>query len=97
MAISAKTIQHVHLTFWKAIDYAQKIDREFLHVECIQQTESINPSAGNDPMKQQRCVNITCYKCGQKVITGKTAPNQLVLVQGQIKKCQHSHISHQQQ
>ena len=57
-AISAKTIWHAHPTLKKAIDNAQKIEREFLLVEGIQQTEfdtvmSIQTSAGNDPLKQQ--------------------------------------------
>ena len=38
-AISSKTVRHVHPTLQKTIDYAQKIEREFLRVEGIQQTE----------------------------------------------------------
>ena len=36
--ISSKTIRHVHPTLQKAIGYAQKIEREFLLVEGIQQS-----------------------------------------------------------
>ena len=41
-------------------------------VEGIQQTEfdsvmSIDATAGNDPVRQQRVVTITCYKYGKKV------------------------------
>ena len=74
----------------KAIDYAQKIEREFLLVEGIQQTVShmvmsIDMTAGKGSMRQQRLANITGYKCGQKVVTEKTALVQLVQVQHQIK------------
>ena len=37
--ISSKTIQHAHLTLQKAIYYVQKVEREFLLVKGIQQTE----------------------------------------------------------
>ena len=37
--ISSKTIQHAHPTLQKAIDYVQKVEREFLLVKGIQQTE----------------------------------------------------------
>ena len=55
-AISAKTVRHLHPALQKAIDYAQKIESEFLLVEGIQLTyfdtvKSIDASAGNDPMK----------------------------------------------
>ena len=71
LAVSSKTIRHAHSTLEKAISYAQKIEREFLLVEGIQQTrvymvESIDAAAGNDPMRQQRLASLTCYKCSQK-------------------------------
>ena len=54
-----------------------KIEREFLLVERIQQTEfdcvmSIDVTPGNSTMRQQRVVSITCYKCSQNVIIEKT-------------------------
>ena len=27
---------------------------------------SIDMTAGNDPIRQQKLANVTCYKCGQK-------------------------------
>ena len=53
LAISFKSIKHLHPTLEIVIDYAQKIEREFLHVEGIQQTEfgilmPIDVTAGND-------------------------------------------------
>ena len=49
------------------IDYAEKIEREFLFVEGSQQTVFdmamlIDVSAGNDPKRQQRIATITCFK-----------------------------------
>ena len=38
-AVSSKTIWHAHATLQKAIDYVQKIEREFLLVEGIKQIE----------------------------------------------------------
>ena len=74
--ISSKTIWQSHQTLQKAIDYAQKVEREFSLVEGNQQKEfdsimSINAFAGNNPMIQQRVFTITCYECGPKVILGK--------------------------
>ena len=51
----------MHPTSQKAIDYKKKIKRKFLLVEIIQQTDtvmSIDVTAANDPMKQQRLANI---------------------------------------
>ena len=55
-----------------------EILKRILLVKRIQQTEFdevmlINGSASNNPMRQQRCANIACYKCGQKGITQKTS------------------------
>ena len=50
-AISSKTISHAHQTLQKAIDFVQKIEREFLLMEEIQQTEL--DTNENDPMRQQ--------------------------------------------
>ena len=57
-AITTKNTKHIYPTLPKAIDYMQKIDREFPCVEAIQQTEfqtvkPISTYVGNDPMKQQ--------------------------------------------
>ena len=46
----------------------------------MQQTEfdavmSVNSSTNNDPMRQERIANITCYKCRQKCHYGKGCPN----------------------
>ena len=46
----------MHPTLQRAIDYVQKIEREFLQIEGIQQTEfdmemSIDMTTGNDPMR----------------------------------------------
>ena len=68
-AIGFKTIWHVSPTLKKAIDYAQRIEREFLLVEALQQTEFdmvISIDAGNNPMRQQKVATITCYKCALK-------------------------------
>ena len=48
----------MYSTLQKSIDYAQKLEREFLLVELIQHTEfdsvmSIDTSTENDPMRQQ--------------------------------------------
>ena len=74
----------------KTIDYAQKIEREFLLVKGVQQRDfdivmSIDVTAGNDPMRQQRLANMTSYKCGYKGHYRKTALVQLVQVQAWIK------------
>ena len=66
LAISAQTMRHAHPTLQKAIDYAQKIEREFLLVEGIKQNEfdtvmSIDANAGNDPVRQQGLSNIKCF------------------------------------
>ena len=55
----------------------RRLKEIFLFVEGIQQTKfdsvmSINATAGNDPMRQQR---VTCYKCDQKVHYRKDCPN----------------------
>ena len=61
----------MHIRPYKNLLTVQKLEREFLLAEGIQQTEftmvmSNDPSASNDPMKQQQLEYITCYKCGQK-------------------------------
>ena len=66
----------------KTIAYVYKIGREFLPVEGIQQTEidmvkSIKEAAKNNPMRQGRLANVTCFKFRQKVIIEKVAPVQL--------------------
>ena len=58
LATNAKILCDGHLTLQKAIDYAQKVQREFLPVEDIQKTEldtvtSINVSADNEHMKNR--------------------------------------------
>ena len=55
--IGSKTIWHAHPTLHKAIDYMQKIIKEFLFMGGIQQTEfdslmSISTTTGNDQMRQ---------------------------------------------
>ena len=62
LEISAKTIRNAH-PIHKAMAHAQKIKREFLPVEGIQQMEfdkvmSIDAAAGNDPMTQERLADI---------------------------------------
>ena len=78
LAISSKSIRYAHPTVQKAIDHVQNIEREFLLVKGIQQTEfdtvmSIDTTAGNDPMRQCRLVTVICCKCGQKGHYKKTA------------------------
>ena len=70
-AIISKTIHHAHPTLQKPIEYVQKVEREFIHVERIQQTKfdsvmSIDAFTRNDPLRKKRVVTIMCYKCGQK-------------------------------
>ena len=36
---------------------------------------SINPVTRNDPMRQQRLANVTCYMCSQKGHYRKDSPN----------------------
>ena len=55
---------------------------EFLLVEGIQQTDfdmamSINMTTGNDPVRQQRLLNITCYRCGYKGHFRKDFPSSV--------------------
>ena len=62
LAIGCKTIRNVHPTQQRAIDYAQKIEREFSLAEGIQQTEFdmvmlIDMTTRNDPIGQQRLAN----------------------------------------
>ena len=62
-----KLLENTQSTPHKAIDFTQKVERQFLLVDSIQQTEfhtviSIDESAGNDPKKQQRLANITYWK-----------------------------------
>ena len=69
--IGTKTIQHVHQTLQNARDYLQKIETEFLLVEGIQKTEFysvmlIDVTVGNYPVRQQRVVTITFYKCDKR-------------------------------
>ena len=69
LAISSKIIRHAHPTLQKSTDYAQKIEIEFLLVKGIWLTDfnmvmSIDAATGNDPMRQQRLGNVTCYKYG---------------------------------
>ena len=59
----------MHLTLQKTIDHMQKIEREFLLLEGIQQTEfdtvmSIDTFAGNNLMRKQRLATITFFMCG---------------------------------
>ena len=80
LAISSKTIRPAHPTLQKAIDYVQKIEREFLLIKGVQQTEfdmilSINAITGNDSMRKQSLANITCCKCGQIGHHRKDCPN----------------------
>ena len=61
----------MHPPLQKAIYCAQKIETEFLLVEGIQQIEfdtvmSIDVTAGNNPMRQQRVATMTCYECCKK-------------------------------
>ena len=56
-ALSSKTIRYTHPILQNAIDYMQKIEREFLFVKEYQQTESdmvmpIDITARSDPMRQ---------------------------------------------
>ena len=56
LAISAKTMRLAHPTLQRTIDHAQKIEREQLLAERIQQTEfdtamSMDAIIGNDPMR----------------------------------------------
>ena len=45
----------------------------------------IDVTSGNDPMRQQTEGNTNCYKCCQKVITGKTVLIQLIQAKDHIK------------
>ena len=70
----------MHLFLQKAIDNAQKTEREFLLADGIQQTEFdtvmlIDVTIENAPMGQQRVAMITCYKCGEKGHYRKHCPN----------------------
>ena len=61
----------MHTQLYKRLMTAWKIEREFLLVEGIQQTEfdmvmSVSAVAGNEPMRQQRLETITWFKCRQK-------------------------------
>ena len=62
-AISAKTIRHVHPTLQKAIDYAQKFDREFPIVEGIHHTEVDSPNCVIAPNGSHRisCLSLTLF------------------------------------
>ena len=69
--ISAKTNSPAYPTLQKALDYVQKIEREIMLAEGIQQTEcdtvmSRDVAAGNDLMIWQMLENVTCFKCRQK-------------------------------
>ena len=73
----------MHPTFHKALDYAQKIERQFLLVDGIEQTESdtvmsINTRADNDLMRKQRLANIMHHKCRQKYHYRKDCPSTAV-------------------
>ena len=74
--MSVNTIWHVHSALQKAINYALKIEREFLVLEGIQQTNFdmvmlVDAVGGNDLMNQ----HITCFKCRQKGYYRKDCPN----------------------
>ena len=71
LAIGVKTIWHAYPTFKKSIDCVQKIEREFLFVEGIQEVEfdvikSFDAVAGNDQTRPQRSATITCFTCSHK-------------------------------
>ena len=50
---------------------------------------SIDDSAYNDPMTQQRLTNMAYYKCRQKIFTGKTALTLLALTEVKMKTLNH--------
>ena len=100
-ANNAEIIRHAHPTLQKAIDCAQKIERKFLLIDVIQQTEydtvmSSGANANNNLMRLQRLANITCDKY-RKVIIGRSGLTLLTIIQGQIKTCKCSLTALQQQ
>ena len=92
-----------HTTLQQASDFALKVESEYLLVEGIHQTDqdavmSINALGliSQDPVRQQRLVNMSCYKCGQKRNLQKDCPNAFNFLAGtpttsQDTQNQHTH------
>ena len=56
----------------------ERIEIQQIEFETVM---SIDTTAENDPLRQLRLANITCYKCGQKDVIEKTTLVQLVQAQ----------------